>query len=353
MEPSRPASSPPRTPAGPTPAPGPGRGRRSAFPHAGARRPVLRAAAAAGLLAVAAAVPVLPAAPAHADPDDTKELSSQAHKLADELERLTEQYNGLKVKLQQSQRAAKVATDNAERQEKSLEGLREKIGSLAATSYMQGGTDPTLSFVAAQDPQAVLDQSATLNYFAQRDGTKVAGLMQTMQAAQRARRAAEERAKQVRTLRAQLETQREKVTKSYEQVRGKLVKKDPGQLAKLPVVGTGKAAQALRLAMTKIGRPYVWGAAGPSTFDCSGLIMWAYGKVGVSLPHYTGSQWNAGTHISRDQMQPGDLVFFYSDLHHVGMYVGDGKMLHAPQTGDVVKIAPIGGRPFAGAVRVA
>ncbi|WP_067481130.1 C40 family peptidase [Actinomadura hibisca] len=309
---------------------------------------------AAGVLAaVTVTVPTLSAAPAHADPDDTKELNSQAHKLADQLEQLTEQYNGLKVKLQQSQRAATVATENAERQEKSLEGLRDKIGNLAATSYMQGGTDPTLSFVAAQDPQAVLDQSATLTYFAQRDGTKVAGLMQTMQAAQRARRAAEERAKQVKTLRGQLESQREKVTKTYEQVRGKLVKKDPTQLAKLPVVGSGKAAQALRLAMTQIGRPYVWGAAGPTTFDCSGLIMWAYGKVGVSLPHYTGSQWNAGTHVSRDQMQPGDLVFFYSDLHHVGMYVGDGKMLHAPQTGDVVKIAPIGGRPFAGAVRVA
>ncbi|MCQ0018238.1 C40 family peptidase [Actinomadura madurae] len=105
--------------------------------------------------------------------------------------------------------------------------------------------------------------------------------------------------------------------------------------------------------MGKIGRPYVWGAAGPSTFDCSGLTMWAYKQVGINLPHYTGSQWNAGTHVSRSQLQAGDLVFFYSDLHHMGMYVGDGKMLHAPQTGDVVKIAPMAGRPFAGGVRVA
>ncbi|GAA2607155.1 NlpC/P60 family protein [Actinomadura fulvescens] len=310
----------------------------------------------AGAVALAAAIiaTAVPALPAHADPEpSTKELRTQAYKLADQLEQLTEQYNGLKVKLQQSQRAAKVATDNAKRQEKALEGVREKVGSLAATSYMQGGADPTVSFVASQDPQRLLDQAATLHYFATQDGTRVQGLMQAMQAAQRARKAAEERAKQVTQLRAQLESQRKKVTSLYEKVRGRLVKKDPTQLSKLPVVGTGKAAQALRYAMGKIGRPYVWGAAGPSTFDCSGLTMWAYKQVGISLPHYTGSQWNAGTHISRSQLQPGDLVFFHSDLHHMGMYVGDGKFLHAPQTGDVVKISPLEGRPYAGAVRVA
>ncbi|TDD33992.1 NlpC/P60 family protein [Actinomadura sp. KC06] len=310
-------------------------------------------------MTVAGALAVLSVAPhttavAHAEPEpSTKELRTKALKLADELEKLTEQYNGLKVKLAQSQRAAKVATENAQRQEKTLESIRQKVGSLAATSYMQGGSDPAVSFVASQDPQSVLDQAATLNYFAKRDSSKVLGLMQAMQAAQRARKSAEERAKQVQALRTQLDSQRKKVTETYEKVRGKLVKRDPTQLAKLPVVGTGKGAQALRYAMSKIGVPYVWGAAGPNSFDCSGLTMWAYKQVGINLPHYTGSQWNAGTHVSRSELQPGDLVFFHSDLHHMGMYVGDGKMLHAPHTGDVVKIAPIAGRPYAGAVRVA
>ncbi|GAA4223482.1 C40 family peptidase [Actinomadura meridiana] len=291
---------------------------------------------------------------ANADPEpSTKELRTKAFKLADQLEQLTEQYNGLKVKLAQSQRAAKVATDNAERQEKTLQGLREKVGSLAATSYMQGGSDPTVSFVASQDPQAVLDQASTLRYFAKRDSSKVLILMQAMQAAQRARKSAEARSTQVKELRTQLDSQRKKVTDAYEKTRGKLVERDPSMLAKLPVIGTGKAAQALRYAMGKLGDPYVWGAAGPSTFDCSGLTMWAYRQVGINLPHYTGSQFNAGTHVSRSQLQPGDLVFFYSDLHHMGMYIGGGKMIHAPHTGDVVKIASMSGRPFAGGVRVA
>ncbi|MGI5325587.1 NlpC/P60 family protein [Actinomadura nitritigenes] len=291
---------------------------------------------------------------AHADPDPSaKELKDQAFKLADQLEKLTEQYNGLKVKLEQSQQAAKVAAGNAERQQKSLEGLREKVGSLAATSYMQGGTDPTVSFISAQDPQVVLDRAATLNYFATQDSTQVLGLMQAMQSAQRARKSAEERAQQVTQLKTQLTAQKKKVTSAYEKVRGKAVKKDPSLLAKLPVIGEGKAAEALRYAMSKLGSPYVWGASGPTTFDCSGLTMWAYKQVGINLPHYTGSQWNAGTHVSESQMQPGDLIFFYSDLHHMGMYVGGGKMIHAPHTGDVVRIASLAGRPIAGVVRVA
>ncbi|GLZ06364.1 hypothetical protein Acsp03_38300 [Actinomadura sp. NBRC 104412] len=320
---------------------------------------VSRRKAAAGLRitvagALIATTAVFQPVAAHADPEpSTKDLRAQAYKLADQLEQLTEQYNGLRVKLQQSQRAAKVAADNARRQEEALTGLREKVGTLAATSYMKGGADPTAQFLSARDPQAVLDQAATLHFFAAQDGTRVAGMLQAMQAAQRARKAAENRADQVEKLRADLDAQRKKVTALYEKVRGTLVKRDPTELARLPVLGNGKAAQALRLAMGKIGRPYVWGASGPNAFDCSGLIMWAYRQVGISLPHYTGSQWNAGTHISRSQLQPGDLVFFYSDLHHVGMYVGGGKMLHAPQTGDVVKISPMAGRPFAGAVRVA
>ncbi|WP_425633913.1 NlpC/P60 family protein [Actinomadura citrea] len=311
-----------------------------------------------GALAVVSAAPHAIAphaiAVAHADPEPSaKELRTKALKLADQLEQLTEQYNGLKVRLAQSQRAAKVATENAKRQEKTLEALRQKVGSLAATSYMQGGSDPAVSFVASQDPQSILDQAATLHYFAKQDSTQVLGLMQAMQSAQRARKSAEARAKQVKALKTQLDSQRTKITDSYEKIRGKLVDKDPTQLAKLPVIGTGKAAQALRYAMGKIGRPYVWGAAGPTTFDCSGLTMWAYRQVGINLPHYTGSQWNAGTHVSRGDLQPGDLVFFYSDLHHMGIYVGGDKMLHAPHTGDVVKIASMNGRPFAGGVRVA
>ncbi|HEU5159253.1 MAG TPA: NlpC/P60 family protein [Streptosporangiaceae bacterium] len=311
---------------------------------------------------------VLPAGAGRAEPKPSAEqLKAQAEKLGDQLEQLTEQYNGAKVRLTQARRAAKVAAANAERQAQALETVRERVGEIAATSYMNGGVDQAVVFAASQDPQVFLDQASTLQYFATRDGAKAQALVQAMQAAQRAGKAAEDRADEVHGLRVDLDKKRSKVEDLYTKVRDKLVVKAPDKLGDLPAVaGSGKGAQAVKYALTQLGVPYSWGggtASGPSYgiaqgagikgFDCSGLTMYAYAKVGINLPHFTGSQWNAGTHVSRSRLQPGDLVFFYSDRHHMGMYIGGGKMVHAPQTGDVIKISPIADRPWAGAVRVA
>lgn len=96
------------------------------------------------------------------------------------------------------------------------------------------------------------------------------------------------------------------------------------------------------IAMRYLGVPYVWGGSTPSGFDCSGFTMYVYAQMGVSLPHYTGAQWQMGTAVSRDELQPGDLVFF-DGLGHEGMYIGNNQMIHAPHTGDVVKISSITG----------
>lgn len=100
---------------------------------------------------------------------------------------------------------------------------------------------------------------------------------------------------------------------------------------------------AIAAALSQQGKPYVWGAAGPSAYDCSGLVMWAYAKVGVSLPHSSAAQATMGTRISVSQLQPGDLVFFGSPVHHVGIYIGGGMFVHAPHTGSVVKTQSISG----------
>jgi peptidoglycan DL-endopeptidase CwlO len=94
------------------------------------------------------------------------------------------------------------------------------------------------------------------------------------------------------------------------------------------------------IAMRYLGVPYVWGGSSPSGFDCSGFVMYVYAQVGVSLPHYTGAQWGYGVPVSRDQLEPGDLVFF-DGLGHVGIYIGGGSFIHAPQTGDVVKVSSL------------
>jgi cell wall-associated NlpC family hydrolase len=94
------------------------------------------------------------------------------------------------------------------------------------------------------------------------------------------------------------------------------------------------------VAMSELGKPYVWGTAGPDTFDCSGLVVYAYAAMGVSLPHSSYALWNDGVYVSQDQLQPGDLVFF-DGLGHVGIYIGGGQFIHAPHTGDVVKISSL------------
>ncbi len=126
----------------------------------------------------------------------------------------------------------------------------------------------------------------------------------------------------------------------------------PGSLAPVPcpdTTATGPAAVAVRVACAQIGKPYIWAAAGPTSFDCSGLMVYAWGKAGVKLRHFTGWQWQDTTPITRSQLRPGDLVFFYPPTHHhVGMYIGNGWMVNAPHTGDVVREARIDNLPIAG-----
>ena len=122
-----------------------------------------------------------------------------------------------------------------------------------------------------------------------------------------------------------------------------------------PPAGT-LGQQAAAIAQQYLGVPYVWGGASPSGFDCSGLVVYVYGRLGVSLPHYTVSLWSSGAHVSRDQLAPGDLVFFYN-LDHVGIYLGGGLFIHAPHTGTVVQISSLNSSWYSsaydGAVRIA
>lgn len=122
-------------------------------------------------------------------------------------------------------------------------------------------------------------------------------------------------------------------------------------LGALPVAPSPDAAKVVDYAIAQLGKPYVFAAAGPDTFDCSGLTMMAWRQVRVSMAHFAASQYAQFPKVSIDELQPGDLVFFYPTIHHVGIYIGDGKMIHAPHTGDVVRVASIFRRSIVGAVR--
>ncbi|MFG1704872.1 NlpC/P60 family protein [Nonomuraea sp. M3C6] len=305
----------------------------------------------------------IPVGSASADPKPSlKDLSEQVEKLHTEIETLAEQYNGQREKLKTAKNASDAAQKTLASSEADLAGKRAKAALLAQNAYMTGGLGKVLAFASSDDPEAFLDRAATTYALEQQQGEEVNQVTKAMDAAERARAGAKTRIDEVQKIVTDLESKRDKITKLVTKVESNLYRRAVGEAGRsgtravrvnLPVVGSGKAAEAARWALTQQLKPYVWGAEGPNSYDCSGLVMAAYQRVGISLPHYTGDQWTAGRHISRSELRPGDLVFFYSDLHHMGMYIGGGMMVHAPQTGDVVRVASIEGRPFAGAVRIA
>jgi len=194
----------------------------------------------------------------------------------------------------------------------------------------------------------------------QSSGMKVSALSRRVTQALRDQQTAEQQIAAVNALETQMNAKKELILSKIDKVNSAAMKQamaifeQTGQYPKvtIPTANT-VGAQALQAAISKLGDPYVWGAAGPSEFDCSGLVMWAYQQVGISLPHYTGSQWNSGVHVARNDLEPGDLVFFFPDISHVGMYIGNGMMIDAPNSGEDVKVQPIYWSAFVGAVRIA
>jgi cell wall-associated NlpC family hydrolase len=120
-------------------------------------------------------------------------------------------------------------------------------------------------------------------------------------------------------------------------------------VAEMPA--SGRAAGAVAFALAQVGKPYRYGATGPNAYDCSGLTMAAYASVGVSLPHHSGSQYAQTRHVSRSELQPGDLVFYYRPISHVAMYIGNGQIVHATTPGNPVKVASLDMGRFVGASR--
>jgi cell wall-associated NlpC family hydrolase len=286
-------------------------------------------------------------------------LLAAAAKLSNQIDSLSEQYDGLKIQLTEARSEAKIAHQTAVRDEQQLAAGRLAVGQIAAEGYLTGGVDPSLELLQSSNPQAFLDRASIMLQLQQENGTKVNLLAAAEAAAQRAQLAATQETVQAQKLTTAMSgtvaaiQARENVLNSaaYKQAFAQF--RQTGRYPAINVPGGNSiGVQALRWALTRQGDPYVWGAAGPNEFDCSGLVMWAYAHVGISLDHYTGDQWNEGEHISRSQLEPGDLVFFFPDIGHVGMYVGDGMMIDAPTYGQPVQVQAVFWSAYVGAVRI-
>ncbi|MGM1077208.1 NlpC/P60 family protein [Streptomyces sp. H28] len=318
---------------------------------------------AVGLLSAAAAV--LGAVPAGAAPHD--DARTEVDRLYEEAERATEAYNEADERADTLRAQVRTAQDDLARQQERVNSMRDALGSLAGAQYRSGGLDPSLELLLSEDPEDYLDKASVLD----RVSTRQAGRLRELQKALRT--LAQDRAETTRKL-GELERSRKAVAGHKKTVERKLAAArrllnslpDDARAAYdratrsgrtgLPGPGgeaaSGRAAAAVAAARSALGKPYVWGANGPSGFDCSGLTQWSYAQAGVAIPRTSQAQRHAGRQIPLSEARPGDLVVYRSDASHVGMYVGNGQVIHAPYPGAPVRHDPVGMMPVSSVTRV-
>jgi hypothetical protein len=282
---------------------------------------------------------------AQADPN-VAEVEAQLAALWREAEPLIEQYNAVheefvRNQTRQAELAAALAPLEAE-----LAVAQERIGAIAARAYMGGQTDMLNAMLSTGAPGELADQLAYLDSLARIQTAELRNVVD-------AKAAYDEQKVPIDALVAQLSAQDEELAIRRADIESRL---DQLQAMRIQAYGTtggtgdyrpwvcpaeylptpGYVAAAF--ACAQAGKPYVWGAAGPDYYDCSGLTLDAWQEAGVYLPHNAAAQRRAMTYVDRANLQIGDLVFYYSDLSHVALYVGDGKVMSAPQSGDAVRM---------------
>ncbi|MFI5874141.1 NlpC/P60 family protein [Streptomyces sp. NPDC051445] len=311
------------------------------------------------------------------------QVRAKVAKLYQEAEEATEKYNGAREKATAAEQRLESLRDEAARKEEKLNTARETLGSMAAAQYRSSGLDPAVQLALSDDPDRYLDGAAFAERAGDRQSAAVTRVRGQLREIEQLRGAARVELTSLRTRQAELRTHKKTITGKLEAARRLLSGLTAAERSRigggtgsggtggrasrdatdgrdaLQTPGTStaaapnsRAAEAVSYAYSKLGSPYVWGATGPNAFDCSGLVLASYRSAGVSLPRTTYAQIGAGQRVSRSELLPGDLVFFYSGITHVGLYIGNGQMIHAPNPSAPVRVAPIDQMPFAGATRV-
>jgi cell wall-associated NlpC family hydrolase len=315
----------------------------------------------------------MPASPTA--PTTSAQVQIVLARLAKSNEQLTEKYNLAQINVDKAQKAAAAAATQAQQAKIALTVARRALANSLAAQYKGSSFSRTAALLASDSGQNYIEKMQSLTFLAmhQKEVSSVAA--QALATSVKAEAKATSLVASAVVQRADVAKQRDALSGEIDKQRklfdslsaaeraAFLARQAPAptktqlQSVQTPVAPAAAksngAAAAVAAAMSQRGKPYVWGAAGPDSYDCSGLTMWAWAQAGVSLPHQSAEQQGLGTPVSQDQLQPGDLVFFGSPAYHVGMYIGNGMMVHAPTTGDVVKVSPLAYMSdYSGATRV-
>jgi cell wall-associated NlpC family hydrolase len=311
-------------------------------------------------LALAATIGLIPSTPAYAEPDiDT--VQARVDRLYHEAEQASERYNDAKIELKALQGDVASLRADQERQDAALGKVREQVADAMVSQYQGQGISAVGEVIVSDDPGAFLSQLTTMSSYQEHQDALLADYADEVEALDIRETATAHRVSQVSAVEERLEDEKTTIDEKLEQAESLLDRlKDEerqeilsrgGQSVPSDVPASGRAAAAVQYAMAQVGDSYVYGAAGPDAFDCSGLTMMAWAQAGVGLPHSSSAQYSSGARVAESDLQPGDLVFYYSPISHVGMYIGNGLIVHAANPGAGVKVSSLHEMPYVGAVR--
>lgn len=337
---------------------------------------VLSAAAASAALAGTAAQQA--AAAPGAAPQDT---AARIDGLYQQAEQATQRYDAAQERTRQLRADLTALEDRAATTQQRVNELRDEMGVLAASQYREGAVDPTLALLLSDDPAGFLDRASAIDRLGGQQDERLRQLQEAERGLRQQRGQATQKLADLRRTGAQLAARKRDVQRALVAARALLHTLPPAQraayaagdpggdlrasrdrggdlsgLSDLAHLGdlpapSGRAALAVAAVRQALGAPYVWGATGPNAFDCSGLMQYAYRRAGVSLPRTSQEQMNAGVRVPLSRARPGDLVIYRADASHVAMYVGDGRVIHAPYPGARVRVDRVDMMPITAVTR--
>ena len=338
----------------------------------------------AGLLLAVFGISVLPGAAAAGPKANLNQVQRQVDQLNRQAEQAAERYNTAKVELTDTTRQLRAARNKYAATQRRLDAMQVLVGRIAVASYKSGGLDSSVQLLLSDDPTGFLRQAADLTQVTKHQDHLLADMQAARLSAAVDRKAVAEQQARAQDLQGEIAAEKRTIEgklATAQALLGRLEAKQRAQLMSVRQAATdralgarsdamrasrssrdgdfptydgpasGRAAVAVKTAFAQLGDPYVWGAAGPSSFDCSGLTMYSWNAAGVSLPHSSSAQYGSVQHVAISDLQPGDLVFYYSPISHVGIYIGGGRIIDAPYPGLSVHISGLYSMPLAGAGR--
>lgn len=318
-----------------------------------------------GLSAIAA-ISFVPATPAQADPD-IKDVKVRVDRLYHEAEAAQERLHDAELDLADLRRDLAGLKADQQRQDERLDAVRDQVSDAVVRQLEGEGISTVGQIVVSEDPGSFLDTLSTMSSFNDLQASLLSDYDTQLQALDIRREATDDRAAEISELTDQLSAEKKTVDTKLAEAKDLLADLEADERERVlaasrsssrapvtvpsSVPASGRAAAAVAYAMAQVGDAYVYGAMGENAFDCSGLTMRAWAQAGVSLPHSSSAQFGSGPHIAASDLQPGDLVFYYSPISHVGMYIGNGMIVHAANPGTGVAVAGLYSMPYVGAVR--